>query len=78
MPLRTRLTLLTAGTVALTVVLASLVCYFAMRGSLRAQVDEGLQSQSQRIARVPFPLERLDGPGPITLPAPPALSLIHI
>jgi two-component system sensor histidine kinase MprB len=72
MPLRTRLTLLTAATVALTVVLASLVSYFAMRGSLRAQVDDGLRSQAQRIARVPFPLDRLDGPGPIMLPAPPA------
>jgi two-component system sensor histidine kinase MprB len=71
MPLRTRLTLLTAGTVALTVVLASLVCYFAMRGSLRAQVDDALQSQEQRIDNVPFPIGRVIGPGPITLPAPP-------
>jgi two-component system sensor histidine kinase MprB len=71
MPLRTRLTLLAACTVALTVVLASIVCYFAMRGSLRAQVDDALHSQQQRIASVPFPLGRFVEPGPITLPAPP-------
>ena len=71
MRLRTRLTLLTAGTVGLTVVLVSIVCYFAMRGELRTQVDDALQSQEQRIASAPFPLGRITGPGPITLPAPP-------
>ena len=44
MGLRTRLTLLAAGVVGITVVLASVVCYLAMRGELRAQVDEALGS----------------------------------
>jgi two-component system sensor histidine kinase MprB len=45
MGLRTRLTLLAAGVVGITVVLASLVCYVAMRGELRDQVDEALGRQ---------------------------------
>ena len=45
MGLRTRLTLLSAGVVGITVVLASIVCYLAMRGELRAQVDDALGRQ---------------------------------
>ena len=45
MGLRTRLTLLAAGVVGITVVLASVVCYLAMRGELRAQVDDALGRQ---------------------------------
>ena len=39
MTLRRRLMLMSAAAVGLTVALASLVCYLAMRSELRAQVD---------------------------------------
>jgi two-component system sensor histidine kinase MprB len=48
MPLRRRLVLLAAGTVGVTVVLASIVCYFAMRSELRDQVDTELARQAER------------------------------
>ncbi|HEV2812702.1 MAG TPA: HAMP domain-containing sensor histidine kinase [Solirubrobacteraceae bacterium] len=48
MSLRRRLVLLAAGTVGVTVVLASFVCYFAMRAELRDQVDGELMRQAER------------------------------
>jgi two-component system, OmpR family, sensor histidine kinase MprB len=51
MALRPRLTLLAAGTVAVAILLASLVCYLAMRAELRSQVDESLTQQGSLIAR---------------------------
>ena len=51
MGLRTRLTLLAAGVVGITVVLASVVCYLAMRGELRAQVDDALGRQGGLVLR---------------------------
>ena len=50
MPLRRRLVLLAAGTVGVTVVLASVACYFAMRAELRDQVDSELSRQADRAA----------------------------
>ena len=50
MSLRRRLVLLAAGTVGVTVVLASIVCYFAMRAELRDQVDSELAAQAERAA----------------------------
>ena len=49
MALRHRLTLLAAGTVGITVVLVSLVAYFALRAELRGQVDDALQAQFQQV-----------------------------
>jgi two-component system, OmpR family, sensor histidine kinase MprB len=51
MGLRPRLTLLAAGTVAVAILFASLVCYLAMRAELRAQVDDSLAQQGSTIAR---------------------------
>jgi two-component system sensor histidine kinase MprB len=66
-PLRHRLVLLAAGTVGATVLLASVICYLAMRAELRGQIDDALGEQAQRIERVanrPPPLrsDRLPGP----------------
>ena len=61
MGLRTRLTLLAAGVVGITVVLASVVCYLAMRGELRDQVDEALDRQGGLVVRVPGEGEMIAG-----------------
>jgi two-component system sensor histidine kinase MprB len=47
MALRHRLTILTAATVGITVVLISIVAYVALRSELRGQVDNTLDSQYQ-------------------------------
>jgi two-component system sensor histidine kinase MprB len=71
--LRTRLTLLAAAVVGITVVLASVVCYVVMRGQLREQVDEALGRQGGLVinaAPAPFSSavrDRLE----IRVPAPP-------
>jgi two-component system sensor histidine kinase MprB len=46
MPLRRRLALVAAATVAVAVVLAACVCYFVVRGQLRGQVDSALRAQA--------------------------------
>jgi two-component system, OmpR family, sensor histidine kinase MprB len=51
MTLRTRVTLLAAGVVGITVVLASVVCYLVMRSELRAQVDDALGRQGGLVVR---------------------------
>jgi len=51
MGLRGRLTLLAAGAVGITVVLASVVCYLVMRHELRAQVDDALGRQGGLVVR---------------------------
>ena len=66
MSLRRRLVLLAAGTVGVTVVLASLVCYFAMRAELRDQVDAELTRQAERGGPHEAP-----GPGGHFRPPPP-------
>src|SRR5687767_13469634 len=73
MQLRHRLVLLAAGTVGVTVLLASVICYFAMRAELRGQVDGALTTQARLIDRVArdkprtpprgaFPRDRLPEP----------------
>ena len=49
MALRHRLTILTAATVGITVVLISVVAYVALRSELRGQVDDALYSQYQQV-----------------------------
>jgi two-component system, OmpR family, sensor histidine kinase MprB len=68
--LRRRLALMSALAVGVTVALASLACYVAMRHELRAQVDEPLRAQGERIAqrgeligrRLPGPPKGSGGP----------------
>jgi two-component system, OmpR family, sensor histidine kinase MprB len=81
MSLRRRLVLLAAGTVGVTVVLASLVCYFVMRDNLRDEIDIALVRATDRAfderglgAPPPGPGEvRIDPPhgGPLRPPPPP-------
>jgi len=74
MGLRGRLTLLAAGAVGVTVVLASIVCYLVMRHELRAQVDDALGRQGGLVVRAaPAPeIARLrDRVMTLRLPAPP-------
>ena len=49
MALRHRLTILTAATVGITVVLISIVAYVALRSELRSQVDDALYAQYQQV-----------------------------
>jgi two-component system sensor histidine kinase MprB len=49
MALRHRLTILTATTVGITVVLISLVAYVALRSELRGQVDDALSAQYEQL-----------------------------
>ncbi len=67
MPLRRRLTVLAAAVVGITVALAAVATYVAMRGELRGQVDEALRTQGGLIARV----AARTGVLPAPLPAPP-------
>jgi two-component system, OmpR family, sensor histidine kinase MprB len=61
--LRRRLALMSALAVGVTVALASLACYLAMRHELRAQVDGPLRAQGERIAqRGELIGQRLPGP----------------
>ncbi|MGZ8632889.1 MAG: hypothetical protein ACXWZZ_03410, partial [Solirubrobacteraceae bacterium] len=70
MTLRRRLTLMCAVAVGVTVALASLVCYMAMRSERRAQVDRRLRAQGELVQRigalrgdaVPAPPRRAGGP----------------
>ena len=52
MALRHRLTLLTAATVGVTVVLVSVIAYFVLRSELRSQVDDGLASQYVQVQQL--------------------------
>jgi two-component system sensor histidine kinase MprB len=68
--LRRRLMLMSAVAVGVTVALASLVCYLAMRSELRAQVDRRLRAQGELVQRIgalrggapPAPSRRAGGP----------------
>jgi two-component system sensor histidine kinase MprB len=70
MSLRRRLMLMSALAVGVTVALASLVCYLAMRSELRAQVDRRLRAQGDLVQRIgalrggapPAPSRRAGGP----------------
>jgi two-component system sensor histidine kinase MprB len=77
MALRHRLTILTAATVAITVILISFVAYVALRIELRGQVDDALTEQFQQVRETgrllvrpglqfPDPSARSGGPaGPV-------------
>ncbi|HEX8086289.1 MAG TPA: HAMP domain-containing sensor histidine kinase [Solirubrobacteraceae bacterium] len=78
MPLRRRLVLLAAGTVGVTVVLASIVCYLVMRDNLRDEVDASLvratdRAFDERGLGLPPGGTRIDPPhgGPHRPPPPP-------
>ena len=82
MTLRRRLTLLAAGSVALAIVLAAVIVYFAVRSELRGQVDDSLRATAGSVAgAVPGPRGQLPpdilfpGPG---APAPPGLSSVFV
>jgi two-component system, OmpR family, sensor histidine kinase MprB len=70
MSLRRRLALMSALAVGVTLVLASVACYAAMRTELRAQVDRPLRKQGELIAQrgvklagvLPAPSRRAGGP----------------
>jgi two-component system, OmpR family, sensor histidine kinase MprB len=70
MTLRRRLTLMSALAVGVTVALASLGCYLAMRSELRGQVDRRLRAQGDLVQRLgalrggtlPAPSKRAGGP----------------
>src|SRR4051812_33247287 len=68
LPLRRRMTIAVALAVAVAVALAAAVCYFAVRGELRGEVDRALQDQLL-IRRGP---PRGDGRGPGFGPLPGA------
>ncbi|HEY4094363.1 MAG TPA: HAMP domain-containing sensor histidine kinase [Baekduia sp.] len=51
MTLRRRVTLMSALVVGATLVLASFVCFFVMRGELRGQIDDSLRQQGDQVAR---------------------------
>jgi two-component system, OmpR family, sensor histidine kinase MprB len=72
MGLRGRLTLLAAGAVGVTVVLASVVCYLVMRSELRDQVEVALGRQGGLVVRAPEPLvTTLRDRFTVQIPAPP-------
>jgi two-component system sensor histidine kinase MprB len=72
MGLRGRLTLLAAGAVGTTVVLASVVCYLVMRHELRDQVDVALGRQGGLVVRASAPaITTLRDRFTIPVPAPP-------
>ena len=72
MALRTRLTLLAAGAVGITVVLASVVCYLVMRSELRDQVDDQLGRQGGLVVRAQAPMvTTLRDRFTVQIPAPP-------
>jgi two-component system sensor histidine kinase MprB len=70
MNLRRRLALMSALAVGVTLVLASVACYAAMRNELRAQVDRPLRKQGELVAErgvklagvLPAPSRRAGGP----------------
>jgi two-component system sensor histidine kinase MprB len=73
MGLRGRLTLLAAGAVGVTVVLASVVCYLVMRHELRRQVDDALGRQGGLVVRAgPEPeIRTMRDRFTVQIPAPP-------
>jgi two-component system, OmpR family, sensor histidine kinase MprB len=54
MPLRRRLAFLSAVVVAIAILLATIVCYFVVRGQLRGQVDDALRAQAVAVQHGDF------------------------
>ena len=54
MSFRARIAIGAAAAVALSVVLASIVVFFVVRGELRAQIDDTLEERAQEIFRIPL------------------------
>ena len=54
MSFRARIAIGAAAAVALSVVLASVVVFFVVRGELRAQIDDTLEERAQEIFRIPL------------------------
>lgn len=72
MPLRRRLTLVTAAAVGVAVLLAAAVSYLAVRGELRGQADDALRQQAGLIRTLRDDDDGLRGGlAPRRLPAPP-------
>jgi two-component system sensor histidine kinase MprB len=67
MPLRRRLTWMSAGIVGLAVLFAAVACYLAVRHELYAKTDEALRTQATLIESAASRFERL----PPRLPEPP-------
>jgi two-component system sensor histidine kinase MprB len=63
MPLRRRVALAAAGTVALAILIAAIVCYLVVRGQLRGQVDDALRAQAVAIQNGDFQDFRRPVPG---------------
>ena len=53
MPLRRRLALIAAASVAVAILFAALACYLVVRSQLRSQVDSALTAQSVEVQRLP-------------------------
>ena len=66
MTFRQRLTVASAAAVAVAIAVASVVAWFVVRGQLRGQVDEALQTRALLISRIPL---RTD-PDELALPPP--------
>lgn len=73
MSLRRRLTLGTAGAVAMVVLLAAVGCYLVVRSQLRAQVDDNLRDRAGQVVRL-APTLRNSAPPDLPGPAPAALG----
>jgi len=71
MTFRTRLTLVAAAAVALTIVLASALVYVVVRDQLRGRVDDGLGERALLVANLPLsPRETLRGNECLEIPGP--------
>ncbi len=75
MSFRVRLTLLCVLAVAVTVVLASMVSYFAVSNRLHDQTDNSLRADTTRLAKLPNPEVALPYFG---LPTPNARDYIRV
>ncbi|MGH3035412.1 MAG: sensor histidine kinase, partial [Gaiellaceae bacterium] len=72
MTLRARLTLVAAGAVAVAIVIASVIVYFAVRSELRGQVDEALTERARTISSQIPPRVLESRPGVFFRRIPPA------
>ncbi|HEX3668001.1 MAG TPA: HAMP domain-containing sensor histidine kinase [Acidimicrobiia bacterium] len=75
MSFRVRLTLLCVLAVAVTVVLASVVSYFAVSNRLHDQTDNSLRADAKRLAKLPNPEVAL---GYFNLPTPSARDYLRV